>query len=130
MKIGHITQDRIEYYVTDVDNFEADIEAFYGCGITSFVTNKIVVGTETYYLHYLRFCIPKLVRHTWQTYQCGVKLILCLIQSHVTQIHIISHAHENVLVYLCFIIYIITYLIILSKVYLKHYIRVFNKNTI
>ena len=57
---------------------------------------------------------PPILLHPCQTN-------LCFIQSHVTRIHILSHAHDNLLLYLCFSIYIITYLTILSKVYLKHY---------
>ena len=59
MKIGHIEQDRVKGYRKDIDKFEGDIEAFYDCGIASFMTNKIAGDTETYYLHCLRFCIPK-----------------------------------------------------------------------
>ena len=43
------------------------------------------------------------------------------------------YAHDDVLVYLCFTIYYIyyftTFLIIISELYLKHYIRVSFKNT-
>ena len=45
LKIGYIEKDRVEYYGTDINNFEADIEAFYVCRITSFMTNKIVGDT-------------------------------------------------------------------------------------
>ena len=72
MKIGHVTKDRVEGYGTDIDKFEGDIEAFYGCEITSFMTNKIAGDTEIYYLHCLRFYIPKLTIQTWETHQCGI----------------------------------------------------------
>ena len=72
LKFRHIIMDRVEGYEKDIDKFEGDIEAFYGFGITSFITNKIAGDIETYYLYCLRFYIPKLVRQTWQTHQCGI----------------------------------------------------------
>ena len=72
LKIGHIVQDRVECYGIDIDNFEANIQAVYGCGITSFMTNKHVGDKETYCLHCLRFNILNLARYTWQNHQCGI----------------------------------------------------------
>ena len=66
MKIGHITQDRVECYETDIDNFDADIEAFYCSGITSFMINKHVGGKESYHFHCICFYTLILARHIWR----------------------------------------------------------------
>ena len=42
LKVGHITKDRVETFDKDIDKFEGDIQAFYDCGITSFMTKKLL----------------------------------------------------------------------------------------
>ena len=73
LKVGNIKLESEEKKVTVatlIDQFELNITKFYHVGSTSFMKDKRVGDCETYYLHCLRFYIPKLARHKWITHEC------------------------------------------------------------
>ena len=62
LKIGNIKleSEKKENVNTLIDQFEKNIITFYDVGRTSFMKDKRVDDHETYYLHCLRFYIPKM----------------------------------------------------------------------
>jgi len=67
LKIRNIKLESEEKKVpvtTLIDQSEKNIIEFYDVGSTSFMEEKRVGDHETYYLHCLRFYIPKLARQT------------------------------------------------------------------
>ena len=75
LKIGNIKLESKEKKVpvtTLIDQSEKNIIEFYDAGSTTFMKDKRVGDHETYYLHCLRFYIPKLARKTWETHECGI----------------------------------------------------------
>ena len=75
LKIGNIKLESEEKKIpvtTLIDQFEKNITKFYDVRSTSFIKDKRVGDRETYYLHCLRFYIPKLARQTWERHQYGI----------------------------------------------------------
>ena len=75
LKIGNIkleSEKQNENVTTLINQFEKNIIAFYDVGRSSFMKDKRVGDHETYYLHCLRFYIPKMARETWTTHECGI----------------------------------------------------------
>ena len=75
LKVGNIQLEAEEKNVpvgTLIDQFEKNITEFYLVGSTTFMKANRVGDRETYYLHCLRFYIPKLARETWERHQCGI----------------------------------------------------------
>ena len=75
LKVGNIKLESKEKNLpvaTLIDKFEQNITEFYLVGSTSFMKRKLVGDSETYYLHCLRFYIPKLARQTWERHECGI----------------------------------------------------------
>ena len=75
LKIGNIKLESEEKNVpvtTLIDQFEQNITKFYLVISTSFIKANCVSDRKTYYLHCLRFYIPKLAREKWEIHQCGI----------------------------------------------------------
>ena len=57
-----------------LDRFESNIDEFYRCGTETFLSGKgnDIGDDETYYLHALKYYIPKHARKIWHTHKCGI----------------------------------------------------------
>ena len=75
LKIGNIkleSEKQNENVTTLINQFEKNIIAFYDVGRSSFIKDKRVGYHETYYLHCLRFYIPKWPKRRGQHNECGI----------------------------------------------------------
>ena len=48
------------------------MQLFYKYGAESFLSKKSIGDCETFYMHTLRFYIPKIVDDTWKRFQLGI----------------------------------------------------------
>ena len=52
--------------------FEKNIKAFYAAGAKTFLTKNNIGDDETFYLHCLRFYIPKIAKQTFEQHNMGI----------------------------------------------------------
>ena len=65
-------KEEVEIFPARINKFETDIKLFYNTGITTFLTKVEPDDDETYYLHALRYYIPRFAIQTWDNHRCGV----------------------------------------------------------
>ena len=74
LKRAEVAVEDVEEFPRVLDRFEANINEFYQCGTETFLSGKgIDIGDEeTYYLHALKYYIPKHARKIWDTHKLGI----------------------------------------------------------
>ena len=72
LKIAEVKKEEVEAFPSRINKFETDIKSFYKTGVTTFLTKVEPGDDETYYLHALRYYIPRFARQTWDNHRCGV----------------------------------------------------------
>ena len=61
-----------EKYEKEMSDFEYNVKEFYAVGANIFLTKKIIGDDETFYLHCLRYYLPKIVRETFNENYLGI----------------------------------------------------------
>ena len=73
LAISHLRDRTEEQYVEQILFFEQNLKKFYDVGSRTFLTKGAEVGKEeTFYLHALRYYMPKVVRTTYDRHKLGV----------------------------------------------------------
>ena len=61
------------WYMSQLNDYIANAKAFYASGSSTFLSDGNIVGRlETFYMHTLRFYIPKIARITYDRHRLGV----------------------------------------------------------
>ena len=66
------TIENKEEHERNVLVFEKNIKAFYAAGAKTFLTKNNIGDDETFYLHCLRFYIPKIAKQTFEQHNMGI----------------------------------------------------------
>ena len=64
--------EKTSLYEEEIVSFKANLQIFYMHGSKSFLTKKNIGDMETFYMHTLRFYLPKIVDDTWERYRLGI----------------------------------------------------------
>ena len=62
-------------YPAEIKQFEVLVKELYECGKHTFLTSAgsdCIGDAESFYMHAMRFYIPQIARHTFETFQVGV----------------------------------------------------------
>ena len=62
----------IKEYIDEMNGFEKLVQDFYKYGCSTFLSCNDSSEQETFYLHALRFYMPKFMKETWKTHRLGV----------------------------------------------------------
>ena len=68
LKVARVGSD----YQTTIDKFVDNLSKFYNCGGITFLTKKETGDDETFYLHSLRYYLPKIAQDTWTKHSVGI----------------------------------------------------------
>ena len=59
-------------YVQELHDFEEALKIFYACGASTFLTKKDCGDEETFYMHVLKFYIPKIAHQNLTEHELGI----------------------------------------------------------
>lgn len=72
LKIYEVKKEEVQAFPSRIDQFESNIKSFCKCGVNTFLTKVELGNEETYYLHALRYYIPRFCRQSWTNHRSGV----------------------------------------------------------
>ena len=73
LAISHLCEWSEREYLIMIENFEENLIKFYDVGSRTFISKDRKVGCdETFYLHTLRYYIPRVVCITYERHHCGI----------------------------------------------------------
>ena len=72
LKISKVGSKNKDEYPTMINQFVSHVSEFYECGANTFLTQKEIGDSETFYLHVLRYYLPKIAHTTWEKHSVGI----------------------------------------------------------
>ena len=60
-------------YLREIETFKFNVKEFYSAGLRTFLSSPSQNGDdETFYMHCLRYYVPKIALETYETHKCGI----------------------------------------------------------